>query len=523
MKIGAYLGNQAHAPANSRTALISAYAGGSELLSLAVRPTADGRIVLAQADDVSAATGTTGTVSTLGLSDLRDLDFSETFTPRGNAPGEFHYFDPTVSARRFVVDVLDDVLSELPRDVDWLVEVRGGNGATGSAVADQLRSHGALSRAILAFESAAEVANVKASHPTVRTALLALDGTVPGGEADLLVLGGKVGNGALVDLAVASAGGFPMGVCLAVLGDTVEDGFLDNAASKAGIFGVLVRSTFDFQRRRTSYVHVDESFKGTTVDRTRFALGYAKANGYGSVTWNDGVHVDIKPYDGPVPHNASVTIEERLSQAEWAIIDIGRTWPFYSGGGVGLTLGIRDDFAAEVTYTVDQVAQATTLEMAFTNVDPGAHQARPPTSFRQKDVFFDPHGAPPFVGVEHDEDNGFRINWNLGVDYDNNQYGRPVGDGVTPRGARMRVERRGAYFAAYYRMPVDARGGRLPPNGWVCVGVVRNDSLNRTIYARCVGKRWRQEKADNPSEHEPIIPNRFTFRDFSVVCFPNGD
>ena len=49
----------------------------------------------------------------------------------------------------------------------------------------------------------------------------------------------------------------------------------------------------------------------------------------------------------------------------------------------------------------------------------------PPTSFREKDSFFDPHGAPPFVGVEHDEDDGYRINWNLGSEYDNNQYGKP--------------------------------------------------------------------------------------------------
>ncbi|MFX8086639.1 hypothetical protein ABTK81_19340, partial [Acinetobacter baumannii] len=93
-----------------------------------------------------------------------------------------------------------------------------------------------------------------------------------------------------------------------------------------------------------------------------------------------------------------------------------------------------------------------------------------------------------------------------------NQYGRPVGDGRAPRGGRLRLERRGAHFAAYFRTPVDERGGALPPADWVCVGVVRNESLNRVLHLRCVGKRWRQEKASDPSQHEPIIPNRFTFR-----------
>ena len=41
-----------------------------------------------------------------------------------------------------------------------------------------------------------------------------------------------------------------------------------------------------------------------------------------------------------------------------------KNWPFYSGGGVGTLRGVRGDFAAEVDYTVDTVAQATTLEMA---------------------------------------------------------------------------------------------------------------------------------------------------------------
>jgi hypothetical protein len=37
----------------------------------------------------------------------------------------------------------------------------------------------------------------------------------------------------------------------------------------------------------------------------------------------------------------------------------------------------------------------------------------PPASFRDKHTFYDPHGAPPYVGVEHDaEDDGWRINWN---------------------------------------------------------------------------------------------------------------
>lgn len=529
MKFGAYLGNQAHAPANSRTALLSAYTGGSTLLSFAVRLSGDGRLVLAQADDAEAATGQAARISQTPLAELRRLDFSERFTPRGLAEGDFNYFDPLVTGRRFGLDALDDIAAELPREVDWLVEVRGGAGA---ATAAFLAGREALRHTILAFETVAEAQDVKRRHPGARTALIAGDRPPPadGGGCDLLLMSmqrarSQDGWSAEAQAFAGREGGaFPLGACLINVGTAPDAALLAAAASAGWVWAVCSPSTDDFASLRPSYVHVEESFAGQTVDRHRFALGYAKANRFASVTWNDGVHVDIAPYDGPLPAHEGSPLERRVSNLEWDVINVAREWPFYSGGGVGLTLGIADDFRAEVTYAVEHVGQATTLEMAFVNVDPGAHRGEPPASFRDKDSFYDPHGAPPFVGVEHDEDDGFRINWNLGVEYDNNQYGRPVGDGRAPRGARMRLERRGAYFAAYYRDPVGADGAPLQPRTWICVGVARNDSLNRTLFLRCVGKRWRQEKADNPREHEPIIANRFSFRDLRVQCFPTvGD
>jgi hypothetical protein len=250
------------------------------------------------------------------------------------------------------------------------------------------------------------------------------------------------------------------------------------------------------------------SFQGERVDRDHFALGYAKANRFGEVFQQDGVHVRIDPYPAISPP-PSDPLEARLRRLENKIIDTAREWPYYSGGGVGCVSGIRGDFSAEVDYTAEIMAQATTLEMAVLNVDPGAHRGERPTSFRDKDSFYDPHGAPPYVGVEHDEDDGYRINWNLGSEYDSNQYGRPVGDGKTPRAARLRLERRGAYFAAYYRNAIDAKD-------WVCCGVTRNHSLNPVVYLRCVGKRWRQESAANPNEYMPILANHFVFRNLHI-------
>jgi hypothetical protein len=222
--------------------------------------------------------------------------------------------------------------------------------------------------------------------------------------------------------------------------------------------------------------------------------------------------VDIAEYDGKLKGDSE--LEEGL----WYAL---KSWPFYSGGGVGYVDGIEGDFAAEVSYETSRVGQATTLEMAAVNVPPAAHKkpvredgSRFVPGSRDKSNFFDPHGAPPFAGVEHDEDDGYRINSNSGTDYDNNWYGRPVGDG-SALSARLRLERRGPYFSAYYRNDNDA------PD-WVCVGVARNDSLNDRVFLRCAGKRWRQELEDDPHSYHPVVPVKFTFRDFEVTRFHDG-
>ncbi|GGE82276.1 glycerophosphodiester phosphodiesterase [Massilia psychrophila] len=529
MKLGAYLGNQAHAPANSRAALISAYTGGAGLLHCAVRLTTDAEFVMVRDDDIGDLTGDTGRASEMTLAQLRGHDFARRFKPRGTAADSFYYFDPKVGGRSLAVATLAELITEWPRDVEWLIEVRPAAAAV--QLAKILRDRGALGRSILALEEVDADTDWKPQFPRLRTALL-LGDAVPlsdltAGVHDLLVMpagriwrdGRWIGETEQVER-LWRDGVFPLGVHLVAL-DQPELGTLLSAANGTGwAFGLSSASSFDWCSARPSYVHVDESFAGQEVDRAYFALGYSKANRYAKVSWDDGVQVELAPYDGPMPGGMGNPIERRLERLEWDLINVAKDWPYYSGGGLGLTMGISDDFAAEVSYTVQRTGQATTLEMAALNVDPGAHRASPPASFRDKDSFYDPHGAPPYVGVEHDEDDGFRINWNLGVEYDNNQYGRPVGDAATPRGARLRLERRGAYFAAYYRNPIDETGMLLAPQDWVCVGVARNDSMNRTVYLRCVGKRWRQEKADDPSEFEPIIPNIFVFRDLHVECFP---
>jgi hypothetical protein len=532
MRVAAYRGNRLHAPENTRIALLSAYVAGADVLEFDVQPTQDGHLVVAHGETISRLADETGRARDLTLAELLTKDISQTFRPRG-ASGFIYYH----GERALPIETFADLLDLLPPGVEKLIELQhdswmeaGRREQFVSGVVTALLDRGLTSQVVLSSQDAQSLRLARQLAPELRVVIFD-QRRDPGEQLQLLVDSGA--DGLVTDLGsvlgqdgqLTSFGralerlhadrGLAVGAVLRPSRDPAVFTQAEYEALRACpfVWSVSTESMLDvatFARR--AWTWVNEPFAGQTVDTRRWAHGYAKANPFCRVSQSDGVHVEIKPYDGPPPFPASTELEQRVAGLEARVMDADRNWPFYSGGGVGLLQGLTGDFAAEVDYTTQTVTQATMLEMAVVNVDPGAHRPQPPVSFRDKDTFYDPHGAPPFVGVEHDEDDGYRINWNLGTDYDSNQYGRPVGDGKTPRGGRLRLDRRGPYFAAYYRNEVDA------PD-WVCVGVTRNDSLNPTVYLRCAGKRWRQEDEKNPTEFLPIVPNHIVFNNLVIQRF----
>ena len=525
MRIVAFGGNRLHAPTHSLLAAVSAYTGGGDALLLKVRATSDGVLVAAEEANLP---GTDLAISGQTFEAAQAHDMAAGWTPRNTAPGSFQFNDPAVPDRRLKLPQFEDLVDALPANFTLLMDVRSLAAAQMDWLIEFLEGRGRLPRSIVVTDDPDRVVALKQRRPGLQVAIAGSHLVETPADLALVPLAEMISGTGWSDagntlLERRHNGEWPLGLCLLATDAVPDAATLDLVAQEAAVWGVVLSSTFDVERRRASFIHCKSGFPGQAIDRRQFALGYAKSNRFAKVTCDDGVHVDIAPYDGPQPRWEGSELERRVERLEWDLINAAKEWPFYSGGGVGTIKGIGHDFAAEVTYRVERVGQATTLEMAVTNVDPGAHRGTPPTSFRDKDSFYDPHGAPPYVGVEHDEDDGYRINWNLGSEYDSNQYGRPVGDGRSPRGGRLRLERRDSHFSAYYRDAVDGAGNNIGPGDWVCVGVVSNETLNRTVHLRCVGKRWRQEKASNPSEFEPILPNRFTFRDLVIHCFPQPE
>lgn len=529
MRIAADRGNRLHAPENTLTALLSGYTAGADALAFDVQLSADDRAVLCHDTDTLRVTGEPGHVAAMTLAQLRALDFSRTFAPRGGV--DFAYYR---GERRMAPETLERALEKLPEDVELLIRLVDPGAAAPArrdalarTVAAAIEDHAVGARSVLCASDPALLRLLRAALPGQRLAGIA-DGDAPesqwpqlraaGADGIVIALEAVVADGALTAsgrrLRDAHASGeLPLGALVFPRGDGVfDEAQWRMLRGETFVHALGTASMCDVAFCRRAQTFLDADFAGTAIDRESFALGYAKANRHAVVTQDDGVHIRIDDY--AFPSSPGDPLERRLEPIERKLVDVAREWPYYSGGGVGCVRGVRGDFCADVDYTVARVAQATTLEMAALNVDPGAHRGQPPRSFRDKDSFYDPHGAPPYVGVEHDEDDGLRINWNLGSEYDSNQYGRPVGDGSALSG-RLRLERRGAYFSAYYRNDRDA-------SDWVCCGTARNDSLNPVVYLRCVGKRWRQESEADPSVFLPVIPNHFVFRNWKILRYPQA-
>jgi glycerophosphoryl diester phosphodiesterase len=533
MRVAAHRGNRLHAPENTRIALISAWVAGADVLELDVQLTKDGHLVVSHDGTIDRVTGEPGRILDLTLPELLKKDVSQTFAPRGGV--EFIYYH---GKRPMPIETFPELLDLLPPGAPKLIELKHDSSEnTGRreefvrAAVGAVLQRGMAGEVVLYSKDPENLRLARRLDPGLRIA--AFDWTLdPAGQLQLLLDLNADGLVTSLESVLApdqqltdfgrrlerlhAERGLAVGTILypfrqpAVFTEAEYRALSD----RPFVWSLSTDSMLDVAPFvRPGWSWIDERFPGEAVDTSRWALGYAKANPYGSVYQKEGVHVELRPYTGPLPPFPGASdLERRIGELEVDLMYAARDWPFYSGGGVGLLAGIPGDFAAEVDYTTETVAQATTLEMAMVNVDPGAHQASIPASFREKDSFFDPHGTPPFVGVEHDEDDGYRINWNLGTEYDNNQYGRPVGDGKRPRSGRLRLDRRGPYFAAYYRNAVDA------PD-WVCVGVARNDSINPVGYLRCVGKRWRQESEADPSVFLPIVPNHIVFTQLSIRRF----
>jgi glycerophosphoryl diester phosphodiesterase len=386
MRVLAHRGNRLHAPENTRTALVSAYTAGAEALELDVQLTKDGRLVVSHDPTTERVAGTNHSIIDTDLAELRKLDVGETFRPRGAA--EFHYRRPEKPGDQ--IETFPHLLGELPADVPKVVELKHDSSLeTGrrdefvKKTCDAIREQFKTGEVILYSKDPENLRLAREQLPGVRVATFDWERSpadqvalMQGQEADGLVIeiGSILGNdGQLTDAGlklaqIHSNQALRVGAIVYLYRDpavfTREE--YEALREHPFVWSLATDSMLDVAPFvRAAQPLVSEGFAGTETNPRRFSLGYAKANKYAYVTQDDGVHVDIAEYDGKLKGDSE------LEEGVWYAL---KSWPFYSGGGVGYVDGIEGDFAAEVSYETSRVGQATTLEMAAVNVPPAAHK-----------------------------------------------------------------------------------------------------------------------------------------------------
>lgn len=169
----------------------------------------------------------------------------------------------------------------------------------------------------------------------------------------------------------------------------------------------------------------------------------------------------------------------------------------YASAGVVTRETLVGDFEVEVHFSVSNPAQGCTFELAAIQVTPPATRTLRPGALDDAYRVFDVHGAPPYVSSEFDENDGWRIGWNLGdrqggrnargdwvADNTDNRYGRSTGGPfVGSAQGWLRLSRSGGDLWL-------ASGRVLETDPWNPAGKKLTERLSGPVYLRLVAKHW---------------------------------
>lgn len=515
------LGGESHtAPENTMPAYWAALGSGTNGLAIGVRLTSDGVVVCCDRENLKETCGEPRKVSKVIAEELRSLDAGSTFKstvlddknqPAGNGKDNPWTGRGKHRSQWLYHPALSDVLILFSRRTDLLLFLRP-NGSSDKArkeivhaVVKLLVKFGLDRSALLAVdaETLPQVARILPEAPLVLIARASDKANVAVTQAkklkanrlliraeQFLSLTGTPKTGFVKSLGrdlkvLATSDKMPFALTPAQLRKNAAASWLD------GIICRAVHETLDALHPPCEVLADD--FRGKNVDKTVWELGYSKENEDTKVFQDDGLVIKIKKGGA------------------------------YSGGAALTTFSVHGDFDARIAYRVTNPTQGTTFELAAIQVDPG---------YRETNLTFDVHGAPPYASSERDENDGFRIGWNngpaltkfaptrltmkkSGSDYvvsrardeaqsSNlyNEYSRDVGYAKkdSPEG-EFRLVRTGSIFNAYYK-------DRYNP-AWVLSGSALVPTLAEDVFLRLGAKHWPKGGITPPA-------NTITFKCFAL-------
>jgi len=478
-------GNAAHLPDHSIEACLSAYTAGADGLMLTVQKTSDGHFMLYRHDDLSVGTDGQGHIENTNLAHIMEFDAGAKFQIGLDTPWTRNANHTFLRLGR-----LEDLLRVLEDNVRYFIRpstARIPNSDRMMLMDEILTLFARTNRVppIAAIEVSAIAAFQVHFAERLKMAVLP-DGALT--DADIAALRQNPpsyvftppAQHATLSDAFANLG------CTCIASLTPDDlgGNLPSCGATQDVSAVQEASG-------NVVTGETETWTESAPDHNRWVLGVSSGHHVmGSMAGT--LEFAEEPEGNPVlrrswlidnPFPASATTGDGL---HIAVVE-GTT---YASAGAVSRFSLGSTFTVDVDFTYDnpQVSNMMVLAVINQEVWPSYYHrpgVRDDISPMIQNHAFDTHGAAPFVSMEREEDDGFRImkyTSAAGVyEWYGNFYLGNVGNPQSTAG-RLRLERRGRFFTGYYQDENNS--------DWVGVGTMENASMNDRVYLRLGAKHY---------------------------------
>ncbi|GJM15549.1 MAG: hypothetical protein DHS20C13_08760 [Thermodesulfobacteriota bacterium] len=502
----AYGGDSQHFPDHSLDGCIAAYVNGSNSLLISVFFTTDNVCVVSPSDDLSEISNINVLISESSWLDITDVDIGDKFSPGNDKPWkqvrEPYERVPERGRLKAPLINLSKLLHHLPVGMNIIFDLHEDqrldehvkniieevNKSDINSAEILLPNLDSLSRIIKVFPNINCIVFGLTNKENKKLSVLL--------EDDRLELAKSIFTSLdSVDVNVNKSRIYAL--CNSI--DDLEVAIEDDRISGSVTSSVLEAFDLIYGRRNI----FTELFSGNSLDSNNWISGIS--SGFEMPTrmlWK-------KESDERLAKDTRKNFDTKLTVNNGLVFDI-KEGDQYASAGVISKFPVRNDFFCELDWKYQNPTRATMMLLGITNTDVfRSHQPEYDNEggvenprWRDEHQIFDTHGNPPFVSMEHEENDGTRIICNR-VDtgfyrWFNNFYNPNVGDGRTTEGS-FRLMRRNSYYCSYYK-------DEHNPN-WVGVGYVENESMNNSVYMRLGAKHYPKSGVKYPLPSNYVVFN----------------
>jgi hypothetical protein len=489
-------GERGNFPSHILPGVMAAYVQGADYIKLKIQSCKDNQIVAFENDDLEESTDGKGMIQDFTWAEIRTLDAGFKFKKGADLPWkkirEPYEFDVDRKNARATIPSLENILKQMPADSKYILEICFDNDQLSPKlkVLNSLLSNHDQKNFILLFNKESEIIesrNIFKGNLTVDKIGLVISSTETNftSKPDILYFKNTPPQ-------------YPPGDYI------IETESVVIKDEKA--WGICHSSLLQLNESSYNRIYFEEKFSGKSLNREFWYSGISSGFEQHARYLFDAANQRRLVTDSRKEFDTRLFVDDGL------IIDIKEGYQ-YASAGVISRIPLKGNFAIEVDWTFLNPQRATQMAVGFRNSDIfSTHQApfnKNGEVVKTKDSdwvdmwevehqFFDTHGGPPFVMIEHEEKDGNRLcsnRVNSGFfRWYNNFYFPNVGDGSANEGT-FRLQRHGKLFSAYYK---DKHN-----QDWVGISAVENESMNESLYLTLGAKHYPKREAPGilPSNH----------------------